>query len=71
MSISGIDQQLKKKCCSSFIAKYPDSKHRGELEAKIDEIDWAGAVAKNNENAYLGIRRSIRMVFIVRKPMRS
>lgn len=45
-----------KEVLQQFIAKYPDSKHRGELEAKIDEIDWAGAVAKNNENAYLGYK---------------
>ena len=45
-----------KEVLQHFIAKYPDSKHRGELEAKIDEIDWAGAVAKNNENAYLGYK---------------
>lgn len=45
-----------KEVLQQFIAKYPDSKHRGELEAKIDEIDWAQAVAKNNENAYLGYK---------------
>lgn len=45
-----------KEVLQQFIAKYPDSKHRGELEAKIDEIDWAEAVAKNNENAYLGYK---------------
>lgn len=45
-----------KEVLQQFIAKYPNSKHRGELEAKIDEIDWAGAVAKNNENAYLGYK---------------
>ena len=45
-----------KEVLQQFIAKYPDSKHRGELEAKIDEIDWAGAVAKNNENSYLGYK---------------
>ena len=45
-----------KEVLQQFIAKYPESKHRGELEAKIDEIDWAGAVAKNNENAYLGYK---------------
>lgn len=45
-----------KEVLQQFIAKYPDSKHRGELEAKIDEIDWAGAIAKNNENAYLGYK---------------
>lgn len=45
-----------KEVLQQFIAKYPDSKHRGEFEAKIDEIDWAGAVAKNNENAYLGYK---------------
>lgn len=45
-----------KEVLQQFIAKYPDSKHRGELEAKIDEIDWAGAVAKNDENAYLGYK---------------
>ena len=45
-----------KEVLQQFIAKYPDSKHRGELETKIDEIDWAGAVAKNNENAYLGYK---------------
>ena len=45
-----------KEVLQQFIAKYPDSKHRGELEAKIDEIDWARAVAKNNENAYLGYK---------------
>lgn len=45
-----------KEVLQQFIAKYPDSKHRGEFEAKIDEIDWAQAVAKNNENAYLGYK---------------
>ena len=45
-----------KEVLQQFIAKYPDSKHRGELEAKIDEIDWAEAIAKNNENAYLGYK---------------
>lgn len=45
-----------KEVLQQFIAKYPDSKYRGELEAKIDEIDWAQAVAKNNENAYLGYK---------------
>ena len=39
-----------------FLAKYPDSKNRSEIEAKIDEIDWAQAVAKNDENAYLGYK---------------
>ena len=39
-----------------FIAKYPNSKHRSELEAKIDEIDWTQAVAQNNESAYLGYK---------------
>ena len=39
-----------------FIAKYPNSTHRGEIEAKIDEIDWAQAVAKNDENAFLGYK---------------
>ena len=39
-----------------FLAKYPDSKHRAEIEAKIDEMDWAQAVAKNDENAYLGYK---------------
>lgn len=39
-----------------FLAKYPDSKYRGEIETKIDEIDWAQAVAKNDENAYLGYK---------------
>ena len=45
-----------KEVLQQFIAKYPDSKHRGEFEAKIDEIDWAQAVAKNNESAYLGYK---------------
>ncbi len=45
-----------KEVLQQFIAKYPDSKHRSEFEAKIDEMDWAQAVAKNNENAYLGYK---------------
>jgi len=45
-----------KEVLQQFIAKYPDSKHRSELEAKIDEMDWAQAVAKNDENAYLGYK---------------
>ena len=45
-----------KEVLKQFIAKYPDSKHRGEFEAKIDEMDWAQAVAKNDENAYLGYK---------------
>ena len=39
-----------------FLAKYPASKHRKEVEARIDEMDWAQAVAKDDENAYLGYK---------------
>ena len=39
-----------------FLAKYPASKHRKEVEARIDEMDWAQAAAKDDENAYLGYK---------------
>ena len=45
-----------KEVLQQFITKYPNSKHRSELEAKIDEIDWSQAVAQNNESAYLGYK---------------
>ena len=45
-----------KEVLQQFIAKYPDSKYRGEFETKIDEMDWAQAVAKNNEDAFLGYK---------------
>ena len=45
-----------KEVLQQFISKYPDSKYRSEFEAKIDEMDWAQAVAKNNENAFLGYK---------------
>ncbi len=38
-----------------FIAKYPDSKHRGELEAKIDEIDPNAFVSQGAVNGVYGM----------------
>ena len=45
-----------KEVLQQFLAKYPDSNYRHEFEAKIDEIDWGLAVAKDNEDAYLGYK---------------
>ena len=45
-----------KAALQQFLSKHPDTEHRSEVEARIDEIDWAQAVEKNDENAYLGYK---------------
>ena len=45
-----------KAALQQFLSKHPDTEHRSEVEARIDEIDWAQAVEKNDESAYLGYK---------------